>query len=84
MNKKFGIISSSQNPEEIANKVKGLVLLFSSLVILIAGKFFHLSLTANDITSLATDLGVITGAVWTVYGTVLHLLAIIFKKEPTI
>lgn len=82
MNKKFGAITSSQDPEEIATKVKGVVLLFSSLIILVVSRLFGIGLTATDITSLATDAGMLTGAVLTVYGTGLHILALFFK-QPT-
>lgn len=79
MNRKFGVITSSQNPEEIANTVKGLVLAFSSIIILVAQHFFHLTLTSNDVVSFATEISVVAGAVWTIYGGVLKVLAWKFK-----
>lgn len=82
MNRKFGAITSSQNPEEIANSVKGFILALSSIIILLAGQFFHITLTANDIISLASEAGSVAGAVWLLYGVGLKVLAYFFK-QPT-
>lgn len=72
--KKYGALTSSQNPDEIANKVKGAILAFSSLIIFVAAQFFHIHLSANDILSLATELSGVVGAVWMIYGFVLHAI----------
>lgn len=80
MQKKYGAISSSQNPEEIANKVKGIVLALSSVIIFILAHFFNVNLSASDVVSLATSLGTIAGAIWAIYGTGLHILALVFEK----
>lgn len=69
-----GFLQSSQDPAEVANKVKGLILTFSSAIILLAAAVFHVTLSANDLIQLATELGTLAGAVWTVYGCVLHLV----------
>lgn len=79
MNRKFGALTSSQNPEEIANTVKGLVLSFSAIIILIAQQFFHINLSATDVASFATEASIAAGAVWTIYGIVLKVLAWKFK-----
>ena len=79
MNKKFGAITSSQNPEEIANTVKGIVLSLSSVIILIATQFFGVQLNANDVSTLATNVSMVAGAVWTLYGVGLKVLAYFFK-----
>jgi hypothetical protein len=79
--KKFGAITSSQDPEQVANTVKGLVLSFSAIIILLAQQFFHLSLSANDVASFATEASVAAGAVWTLYGLVMKLLVLVFKPK---
>lgn len=81
MNKKFGAITSSQNPEEIANTVKGIVLSLSSVIILLGSQFFKVQLNANDVSTLATNVSMVAGAVWTLYGVGLKLLAYFFKTE---
>lgn len=73
MNELKGWLQSSQDPTQVANKVKGLILMASALIILVAGQVFHITLTANDMVSLATEIGTIAGAVWTIYGCLLHL-----------
>lgn len=82
MNKKFGAITSSQNPDEIATKVKGFTLALSSVIILLAGQLFHITLTANDIVSLASELGAVAGAITLLYGAGMHIWAFFFK-QPT-
>ena len=81
MNRKFGAITSSQNPEEIATRIKGITLALSSVIIFFAAKFFGLTLTANDMLSLATQFGIIGGAIWTIYGAGMSLWARFFKNE---
>lgn len=78
--KKFGSLTSSQDPEEIATRIKGIVLGLSSVIILVAGQFFHVQLSANDIISLASELGLVAGAVTTLYGAGMWVLALIYKK----
>lgn len=79
--KKFGALTSSQDPNEIANKVKGVILMSSSIIIFLAAKFFGIQLSATDITSLATMIGAVAGAVWAIYGTVLHLIAWFYETR---
>ncbi len=67
-NKKFGAITSSQDPEQISNRIKGLTLACSSIIIFLASQFLHIKLDANDVVSLATELGMVAGAITTIYG----------------
>lgn len=74
-------LQSSQNPEEVANKVKGFILMVSSAIIFIAARYFHLSLEANDVSALATELGTVVGAIWTIYGSILHVITFVSSKK---
>lgn len=67
-------LQSSQDPTQVANKVKGVILFLSSTIILLVGVFFHIQLSANDILTLATEIGAVAGAIWTIYGSILHLV----------
>lgn len=67
-------LQSSQDPEQVANKVKGIILLSSSAIIFFAAQFFHLQLTAADIITLSTEIGGIAGTLWTIYGIILHIV----------
>ncbi len=75
MNKKYGALTSSQDPNEIANKVKGAVVFSSSIIIFVLAKWFNIHLTVTDMTQVGTELGAIAGAIWAVYGSILHLIA---------
>lgn len=79
MPKKYGAITSSQNPDQIATRVKGIVLALSSIIILVAGQLFHITLSANDVVSYATELGAVAGAVTTLYGFGMWIMATLFK-----
>lgn len=80
-NKKLGAIwASSSNPEEISNRVKGIVLALSSIIILVAAQFFKIQLSAGDVVSLATQLGTVAGLVWSLYGGVLALIRFFGSK----
>ncbi len=81
MEKKFGALTSSQDPEQIANTVKGIVLTFSGVIIFLATQFFHVSLTSADVLVFATGLGTVAGAVWTVYGLILKLVVFVSKTR---
>lgn len=70
-----GWLQSSQDPEQVANKVKGAILAASSIIIFGTAQLFHITLSANDIISLATESGTIAGAVWAIYGAILHLVS---------
>jgi hypothetical protein len=72
--KLYGAIASSQDPTQVANKVKGIILFCSAIIIFIAQQWFHITLTANDVLSLATEMGAIAGALWAIYGSILHLV----------
>lgn len=80
-NRKFGAITSSVDPEQISNRVKGITLALSSVIILVASQIFHIQLTANDVVSLATQLGAVTGAMWTIYGVGMAVWSYIFKQR---
>jgi len=81
MNKNLaGWASSSQSPEQISNRIKGLVLTFASAIIWASARFFDITITADDVTTLATLLSAVGGVVWTVYGGVLALVTFFAKK----
>lgn len=74
MNTLSSWLQSSQDSTQVANKVKGVILFLSSTIILLVGVFFHIQLSASDILTLASELGAVAGAIWTIYGSILHLV----------
>ncbi len=75
-------LQSSQDPTEVANKVKGVILLGSSLIIGVAAAVCHISLSPTDVVAFATDIGTIAGAIWAIYGAGLHLVTYFGTVKP--
>lgn len=61
-------LASSVDPTQVSNTVKGAVLSVSALIVFFGAQFFHLTLTAGDVLSLATELGTLAGVIWFFYG----------------
>lgn len=81
MPKYKAFIASSTNPDEVANTVKGIVLALASVITIVGASFFHINLTATDIATLAGNLGLAAGAIWTLYGLVMKLVAYFGKAQ---
>lgn len=73
-------IQSSQDPTQISNTVRGIVLGASALIMFAGTQFFHLTLSADDIASLATEVGAVAGGIWAVYGLVMKLVMLFGRK----
>ena len=80
--KRFGSLSSSVDPEKLATKVKGIMLMASTLVIFVAAKFLNINLTPETYVELVTDITGIVAAIATAYGFVQHLVVKIAEKKP--
>lgn len=70
------LIASSTDPtgQTLATKVRGAILAFSSIIILVAAQWFHVQLSANDMISLSTEIGTIAGAIGIIYGALQQLV----------
>ena len=66
--------SSDKSGETLSKTVDGLITLLSALVPLFALRFFHVTITADDINTLVTQAVAIGGAIMTVRGVVLKLV----------
>ena len=77
---KYGVFSSSTNPGDIANTVRGAILGVSGLIMFLA-PLAGLSVSAEEITSLAGGLGIGAGALWTVYGLIMKAVVHFTKKS---
>lgn len=67
MNKKYGAFSSSTNPQELADTVKGLILTFSSLIIF-GANYLGFEIGSAEITQFAIVISGAIGSMWTLYG----------------
>lgn len=79
MQKRFGAFSSSTNPEQVANTVKGIITGLSG-VILVVLPLWGISATADQIANVAGQLGIAAGALWTLYGLGMKLVAYFAQK----
>ena len=59
---------------QVANRIKGLVLVSAGAIIWGAGYFFSLPLTLEDVTDLAGVLGMAGGAAWALWGAIMALV----------
>ena len=57
-------MSSSADPSQVSATVSGAILGVSTIIIYAAAHLFHIVLSVNDITSLATGVGAVAGSVW--------------------
>lgn len=65
--KDLGFIGSSEDGTKVADSVKGLILTFSALIILIAGKI-GLPIAESNVGLFAQQIGIAIGALWTLFG----------------
>ena len=80
-----GILASSSytTGQTLSSTVQGLVVVLSSVVPLLALQFFHVQVSAGDISSLVTEIGTIIGAVLTIRGLVLKVINT-YGTTPTV
>jgi len=64
-------MQSSTDATAVSKRVEGIVIGASSFIILIGAQFFHITLQAADITSLATSAGMVVGAIQFLRGLIL-------------
>lgn len=69
MQKKFGALSSSEDPQKLADTVKGFILAFAAVIMVIGAKL-GLPLTENGIAVFAQQLGLAVGSLWFLFGLV--------------
>lgn len=82
MPKYKGIVASSQDPDQIANTVKGIVLGLSAAIILVVSLLFHITLTTDNVTLAADIIGTDAGAIWGTYGLLMKAVVFFGKNKP--
>ncbi len=73
------LLASSVSPDQVSTRVKGIVLALSSIIIFFAGHLFGIKMQPNDILELSTQLGMVAGAIWTIFGFIMRVINT-FKK----
>lgn len=76
--------ASSQDPTQVSTTVDGVIVGASSIIIAAASVFFHITLTANSVITLGTDLGIVAGAVAVVLGLAHKLIQRFGKITPPV
>ena len=66
--RRFGAFSSSENPDQLAARVKAVILGSSGLIIFAVGKIFHIELNPSDVVALATDASFVVASIFFTYG----------------
>lgn len=79
MNKKYGALSSSTNPQELSATVSGAILTFSSIIIMVAG-YFNIPLTDGVVANFAEQAGLSVGALWFIFGVIRKVVISIQQK----
>jgi hypothetical protein len=79
MEKKFGVFSSSDNPQKLGDTVKGAILASATTIIFfvdMACNYLHkcIALTQRDITDGAVALGGAVSGLWIFYGLVKKII----------
>lgn len=67
MERKFGALTSSENPDKLAATITGLIVTCASLIVLFAGQL-DLPLSMEQVTAQAGVIGTGVGAIWTLFG----------------
>lgn len=79
MNKRFGALSSSEDPQKLAASVTGSIVACASLIVFFAG---HLGFSVNveQVTNFAGLLGTAAGAIWAVFGVIRKIVIAVQQK----
>lgn len=72
-----GVLASStdESGQTLSNTVQGIIVILSSIIPLLALQFFHVQVSASDISSLVTEAATIIGAILAIRGIILKIIA---------
>lgn len=78
----YGIFSSSENPDELAATVKGIILTAGSLIIFFAAAK-GVTITNVQVTEWASSIGASVGTLWAAYGVIRRAVIWLITKFHT-
>lgn len=78
----LGILASSEDPNKLADTVRGLIITFASLIIFF-GAHLGFSVSIEQVTNFAGELGAAVGVIWTTYGLLKKVIIAIKNKTTT-
>ena len=79
MDKKYGALSSSEDPQKLADTVKGAIL-GGGVLIIFGLKYFGIEVGSEDISEFAIQAGSAISAVWIAYGAVKKVILFVHSK----
>ncbi len=68
MNELNPIIASSNDPTEVSNRIKGLLLTSSGVILYVLSTVLHITITPENYVALVSELAAVIGAIWSLYG----------------
>lgn len=71
--KKFGALSSSVDPQQLSTTVSGFIISLSAVIIIIAGKM-GVPLTQSSVALFAEQLGLAVGSLTFLYGLIRKII----------
>lgn len=74
-------LASSQDPTVVSNKIRGVVLMFSGVIILVLSQVTGVHLTSNDMITFSSEVGAVGGLMWALFGAIMHLLMWLGSKK---
>lgn len=80
-NKRFGVFSSSEDPNKLGDRAKGIILGASTLIIFCAHYFFGINIFAEDISQFASGVGAAISSLWFLYGLIKSLLVKYYVRK---
>ncbi len=78
--RKFGSLSSSANPEELANTVRGAILAVAGVIVYFATNVLGIKISMEDVATFAAGAAAVAGGVWTCYGLILKIVVAFAKR----
>lgn len=71
-----GIFASSSDPsgQTLSKTIDGLTVVLSAILPVLALRFFHITLTANDVSSLVAEVTALVGTVMAIRGLILKII----------
>lgn len=82
MNKKFGLLSSSIDPQQLSATVSGAILSVSAILLFLAHQL-GFNIGTNDITNFAQQAGLAVGFMWMLFGIVRKVIVSVQQKWAT-
>ncbi|MEK7578269.1 MAG: hypothetical protein AAB456_00925 [Patescibacteria group bacterium] len=78
--KRFGALSSSTDPSQLAATVQALILAAGTIIIMIAG-WLGIVIVDAQITAFATQVGLAVSSLWFLYGVLRKVVVRLFEQK---